>query len=73
MTRTVYNLSTGKEITYTNSWTAEQAVIAAHFQSHGDYNTWDLPRVFEKFADLVCRGKLSVSFGDWATANYPEQ
>ena len=58
----VLNLSTLEERHY-SSLAPEQAVVAAHAQSKGDWNTWQYS---ERYADLVRRGHVSVGCGDWA-------
>lgn len=56
----VMNLATQEKQVYTLP--PEQAVIAAYAQAKGDYNTWD----YGKYRNLVKKGKLTVTCGDWS-------
>ncbi|HXK39407.1 MAG TPA: hypothetical protein VJ837_01050 [Candidatus Paceibacterota bacterium] len=61
MTVRVFNLATG---TWVGEWTCtpREAVIAAHAQSLGDYNTWDYE---ERYGSLVVNNKKTVRVGDY--------
>lgn len=43
--------------------TATEAVIAAHAQEQGDYNTWDYWR---RYGHLVVSSPRAVTCGDWS-------
>lgn len=55
----VVNLKTGETRDY--SLPATRAVVAAHAQSLGDWNTWN----YEQYFRLVTQGKSTVACGDW--------
>ncbi len=44
------------------SCTAEEAVMAAHAQAHGDFNTWDY---HERYGSLLTHGNRTVACGDY--------
>jgi hypothetical protein len=56
----VTNLATGAKITY--SLPPEEAVVCAHEQSKGNYNTWDYSK---KPHPLLRDAGRFVSCGDW--------
>ena len=63
---TVVNLATGEQKLYTCP--PLDAVIAAHAQSLGDFNTWDyLP----KYRDQVETTRLGHYIGDWGVIHSP--
>lgn len=64
---TVHHLGCDEEQTFVGI-TPEQAVVAAHEQSRGNWNT-------ESYAALLPRvqkGKVSVSLGDFAARRNPD-
>lgn len=56
----VVNLNNGDVVIY--SCKPEEAVIAAHAQSLGDWNTWDYD---ERYGEKVERGDFYISCGDF--------
>lgn len=58
----VLDLATGKKKVY--SCSPREAVMAAHAQEHGDWNTWDYE---SRYGDLVRFGQHTVLCGDWST------
>jgi len=60
----VMNLATGKKQVY--SCNSRQAVIAAHAQSHNDWNTWQYEG---RYGHLVESGQHVVLCGDWSAFN----
>lgn len=58
----VVNLRTGEKKTYVGI-TPSEAVIAAHAQAKGDWNTWDYGQ--HKYPVEFC--KKTVTCGDWTT------
>jgi len=58
--RKTMNLRTGKEITFIGI-TPSEAVIAAHAQEHGNWNTWEYTQ--DKYP--VEFGEKSCICGDW--------
>lgn len=53
----------GKERWYTGS--PKEAVLAAHAQERGDYNTWDYAKRYQ--AEIV-DGQHTIACGNWAAA-----
>lgn len=58
----VRNLLTGDTFSY--SCPPKQAVIAAHAQQRGDFNTWDYAT---RYSSLVRESSLCYVIGDLAT------
>lgn len=56
------NLRTLEERTY--SCSPRDAVMAAHAQSRGDWNTWEYE---ERYSCLTVETRLTFLCGDWAT------
>ena len=56
----VLNLATRQHIPYTCS--PREAVIAAHAQARGDWNTWDYEK---RYGHLVTEGRRVITCGDF--------
>jgi hypothetical protein len=63
---TVFNLSSDDIQTFT--CTPRQAVLAAHAQSLGDFNTWDYE---QNYRHLLTRGRLTIACGDFCAKERP--
>lgn len=58
-----FNLARGEFGPVYVGLTATEAVIAAHAQEQGDYNTWDYWR---RYGHLVVSSPRAVTCGDWS-------
>lgn len=61
---TVFNLSTGGEHFYAGC-TPTEAVVSAHAQSLGDWNTWQYD---DRYGPLVVTNTATVRCGDFSAA-----
>lgn len=57
-----FNLAAGRPGPVFSGITAQEAVIAAHAQSLGDFNTWEYE---ERYGDRVEHGRATVRCGDF--------
>lgn len=65
----VLNLATGGTVAYFDGITAEQAVMAAHAQARGDWNTWEYAGRYGPLVERCrpdARGRVVVCCGDWS-------
>lgn len=65
-THMVSNLATGEEHTYVGN-SARDAIIAAHAQALGDWNTWNYERRYGTLPRLTTSGRF-WSLGDFGVA-----
>lgn len=60
MESTAHNLATGETRVY--SLPPDRAVVAAHAQEHGDWNTWN----YARYGSKIEYAQQHVVCGDWA-------